>query len=267
MLHAAYLALAQMLSPPFRSVLLKSAGLALLLLAVLMVGLYQLVAWLGGAGGAWMETTLGPAAQNPLAVLGWILAIALGAGLFAGAVFLMPAVTSLVASFYADDVAAEVERVHYPDDPPGIAPPIGYAVLEGTKTALLALVIYLCAAPFLLVAGAGAVVFFLATAYLLGREYFLIAAVRLQPIRDAKAMWRDNRTRVVTGGLLIAAFVLIPIVNFATPLFATALMVHLHKRMAAERAAERRRERERIAADPNDFSVQPPDPRDRLARH
>ncbi|RAI45177.1 sulfate transporter family protein [Rhodoplanes roseus] len=249
MLRAASLAIAQMTSPPFRSVLLKSAGLALLLLAVLVVGLYQLVAWLGGEGGVWMETTLGPAAHNPLSVLGWILAIALGAGLFAGAIFLMPAVTSLVASFFADDIAAEVERVHYPEDPPGIAPPLFYSIVEGIKTALLALGIYLCAAPFLLIGGLGAVAFFLATAYLLGREYFLIAAVRQQPIRDAKAMWRENRTRIVGGGLFIAAFVLIPIVNFATPLFATAFMVHLHKRIAAERR--------RLEADPSGFPGPP----------
>lgn len=235
MFRAASLAIAQMTSPPFRSVLLRSAGLALLLLAVLTVGLYQLVAWLGGEGGTWIETSLGASWHSVVVALGWVLAIALGAGLFAGAIFLMPSVTSLVASFYADDVAAEVEREYYPDDPPGVAPPIGYAIVEGLKTALLALLIYLCAAPFLLIGGLGAVAFFLATAYLLGREYFLIAAVRQQPIGDAKALWRDNRTRVVTAGLLVAAFVLIPIVNFATPLFATAYMVHIHKRLFAER--------------------------------
>ena len=36
---------------------------------------------------------------------------------------------------------------------------------------------------------------------------------------------------VYIGGLFIAAFVSIPIVNLATPLFAMALMVHLHKRL------------------------------------
>jgi CysZ protein len=42
--------------------------------------------------------------------------------------------------------------------------------------------------------------------------------------------------------LLIAAFVCIPIVNLATPLFATALMVHVHKRMTEDerRTAENR---------------------------
>ena len=36
---------------------------------------------------------------------------------------------------------------------------------------------------------------------------------------------------VYVGGLFIAAFVSIPIVNLATPLFAMALMVHVHKRL------------------------------------
>jgi uncharacterized protein involved in cysteine biosynthesis len=37
---------------------------------------------------------------------------------------------------------------------------------------------------------------------------------------------------VYVGGLFIAAFVSIPIVNLATPLFAMAFMVHLHKRLS-----------------------------------
>jgi uncharacterized protein involved in cysteine biosynthesis len=236
MFHAAYLAIVQMMSPPFRSVLLKSAGLALAILAVVVFGLYLLLSWLGGEGGGWIEQALGPASHNPLAVLGWALAIALGIGLFAGAIFLMPAVTALVASFFADDIAAEVERTHYPADPPGIAPPISFSILEGVKTAFLALAIYLAAAPFLLFGGIGAIAFFLATAYLLGREYFQIAAVRQHPLRDAKTLWWENRRRVFAAGLLVAAFVVIPIVNLATPLFATAMMVHLQKRIAAEQA-------------------------------
>jgi CysZ protein len=40
---------------------------------------------------------------------------------------------------------------------------------------------------------------------------------------------------VFLAGLMIAAFVSIPIVNLATPLFGTALMVHLHKRLTSPR--------------------------------
>lgn len=231
MIRAAFNALSQMLTPPFRAILLKSAGLALLFLAVSAAGLFWLFDWLGSEGMSWMEGSIGPASHGPIMVLGWIVAIALGFGLFAGAIFLMPAVTALVAGIFADDIAAEVEHLYYPADPPGVAVPLSYAVVEGIKTALLALLIYLCCLPFLLFAGVGALVFFLATAYLLGREYFLIAALRLHPIPAAKALWRSNRWEIVTAGLLIAAFVMIPIVNLATPLFGTAFMVHMHKRI------------------------------------
>ncbi|MGZ3289591.1 MAG: sulfate transporter family protein, partial [Xanthobacteraceae bacterium] len=36
-------------------------------------------------------------------------------------------------------------------------------------------------------------------------------------------------------GLFIAAFVSIPIVNLATPLFGMAFMVHMHKRLSGPR--------------------------------
>lgn len=48
-------------------------------------------------------------------------------------------------------------------------------------------------------------------------------------------MRRDNATTVFIGGLIIAAFVSIPIVNLATPLFGMAFMVHLHKRLSGSR--------------------------------
>jgi CysZ protein len=39
---------------------------------------------------------------------------------------------------------------------------------------------------------------------------------------------------------MLAALVLIPIVNLLTPLFGVALMVHVHKRLAARRLTDRR---------------------------
>ena len=91
---------------------------------------------------------------------------------------------------------------------------------------------FLSSAPLLLFAGFGAIVFFLATAYVLGREYFELAAMRLRPPAEAKALRRRNAALVYVGGLFIAAFVSIPLLNLATPLFAMALMVHLHKRLS-----------------------------------
>jgi len=231
MLEAVFKALGQMFSQPFRRVLFKSVGLAIAFLVVVLVVLFRLLEWLSGTETEWLEATIGPTAHGTLAVLGWIVAVALGLGLFTGAVLLMPAVTALVASFFADEIAELVERSHYPADPPGVAPPLWLAVMEGVKTALLAVAVYLCALPLLLFAGAGAVVFFVATAWLLGREYFELAAMRFHPVAAAKAMRRRHAATVFTAGLFIAGFVSIPILNLATPLFGTALMVHMHKRL------------------------------------
>jgi uncharacterized protein involved in cysteine biosynthesis len=83
-----------------------------------------------------------------------------------------------------------------------------------------------------LVAGLGLVIFFAATAYLLGREYFLLAAMRFRPIAEAKAMRKAYRETIFIAGLFIAAFVSVPILNLATPFFGVAFMVHMHKKLS-----------------------------------
>jgi CysZ protein len=232
MLDAAVKALAQILSPPMRSILWRSIGLALVLIVVLAIGLQRLLSWLATSGEGWAEALLGPSFQTPLDIAAWIISIAAGLGVVFGAVLLMPAITSLVASLFVDDVADHVEREHYPAERPGTALPLPVAITEGVKTASLTILVYLIALPFVLFAGAGFVIFFVATAWLLGREYFELAAMRFRPPAEAKAMRKDNAATVFTAGLVIAAFVSIPIVNLATPLFGMAFMVHMHKRLS-----------------------------------
>jgi CysZ protein len=235
MLDAAVKALSQILSPPMRSILWRSIGLALVMVTVLAIGLQRLLSWLATSGEGWAEAMLGPGFQTPLNVLAWILSIAAGLGVVFGGILLMPAITSLIASVFVDDVAEHVEHEHYPAERPGVALPLGLALREGTKTAAMTILVYLIALPFVFLAGAGFLVFFIATAWLLGREYFELAAMRFRPPEQAKAMRRDNATTIFAAGLIIAAFVSIPIVNLATPLFGMALMVHMHKRLSGPR--------------------------------
>jgi uncharacterized protein involved in cysteine biosynthesis len=235
MLDAAVKALAQILSPPMRSILWRSVGLALVLITVLAIGLQRLLSWFATYGEDWAEAMLGSGFHTPLNVLAWILSIAAGLGVVLGGIFLMPAITSLVASVFVDEVADHVELEHYPAERRGVALPLGVAMREGIKTALLTILVYLLALPFVFVAGAGFIVFFIATAWLMSREYFELAAMRFRPPAEAKAMRRDNAATIFTAGLIIAAFVSIPVVNLATPLFGMALMVHLHKRLSGPR--------------------------------
>jgi CysZ protein len=224
-------AVSQMLSPPMRALLWKAVGLALALIVIVAVLLNRVIGWLLGAGSAALESGLGPQLHTPATIIAWLLSIAAALGILVGSVLLMPAVTAFVGSFFADQIADEVERANYPADPRGAALPPKLAFVEGGKTALLAILVYLCALPFLLFAGFGVIVFFLATAWLLGREYFDLAAMRFRSRAEAHAMRKRNAGTVYLGGLLIAAFVSIPIVNLATPLFAMSLMVHVHKRL------------------------------------
>ena len=221
-----------MLTPPFRAVLLKSIGVAVILIIVVGIGLNHLLGLLAGAGEGAIENALGPNAHAPLKVLAFILSLAASLGILLGSVLLMPAVTALVASFFVDDIALEVERGCYPDQPVGRSLPLLRAVIEGAKTAGLAVVVYLVALPFLLFAGFGAVIFFVCTAYILGREYFELAAMRYRSVAEAKELRREHHGTVFVAGMFIAAFVSIPIVNLATPIFGMAFMVHVHKRLS-----------------------------------
>src|SRR6202030_2389667 len=228
-------ALTQIFSPQLRALLWKSIGLALALIVVVGIALDRLIICLVGAGSTSIETTLGRHAHWRGSALAWLLSVARALGIVVGSVFLMPAVTAFVASFFADQIADEVEHEHYPADAPGKALPLWRAIVQGGRTALLAVLVYLIATPFLLFAGFGAVIFFLATAWLLSREYFELAAMRFRTPDEAKALRKRNAARVFIAGLFIAAFVSIPVVNLATPLFAMALMVHLHKRIGGPR--------------------------------
>ena len=71
MLDAAVKALSQILSPPMRSILWRSIGLALVLIVVLAIGLQRLLSWFAVSGEGWAEAMLGPGFHTPLNVLAW----------------------------------------------------------------------------------------------------------------------------------------------------------------------------------------------------
>ena len=115
--------------------------------------------------------------------------------------FLMPAVTALVADPLRRRDRRR-SRAHALSGRPVRLVAAGLVAhsSKGVKTALLALLVYLCAVPFLLVAGLGVVIFFFATAFLLGREYFLLAAMRFHSVEEAKALRKRHHGTVVLAG-------------------------------------------------------------------
>lgn len=232
MIDAAFKAVSQMFTPALRRVLLKAVGLALIVIAIIGIFLHRLLAAWAETGATWAEQTSGFAPHVAWATLAWMLSFVAGLGIITGALFLMPAVTAFVGSFFVDEVADAVERTYYPAQAPGRALPFFRALIEGIKIAALAILVYVFALPFVLLAGLGIIILFLANSYLLGREYFELAAMRFRPPHEARTIRKANAAYVFLAGMVVAIFVSIPIVNLATPIFAMAFMVHVHKRLA-----------------------------------
>jgi CysZ protein len=218
MLDDALAAFRQIFTPPFRAVLIKTLGLTLLLLALVWLGLDRLVVHFIAVPYPWLAT---------------VLSVATGIGLFVGLAFLLAPASSLVAGFFLDELAEIVERDIYPADGIGRPLPAGYAVWLAVRFALLSALVNFIALMLLLVPGVNAIAFFVANAYLLSREFFELAALRYRPLEEVRALRRHYPLRIFIAGLLIAAFLAVPILNLLTPLFGTAFMVRFHKRIAS----------------------------------
>jgi CysZ protein len=222
MLAAASRAFAQIVSPPFRTALLKSLGLTLVMLAAVWAALYWTVTH--------FVATAWPALDVAIDVI-------TGIGLFVGLGFLIAPVTSLFAGLFLDEIAAEVERLHYPLDPPGRDMPIGLGILQALRFTGLVIVVNILVLMLILLPGINITAFFVANAYLLGREYFEQIAARFHDPQTVAALRSAASGRIFLAGLVIALVLAIPIVNLLTPLFATAFMVHIYKEIEVRQAA------------------------------
>ncbi|MCA0049798.1 sulfate transporter family protein [Mesorhizobium sp. B283B1A] len=231
---AARTAALELLSPPFRAVFLKTLGLTLLALVALWFGLTSLVEWLALP---WLQTLL-PGIPS---WAGWLGGIIAAIALAFGMALLVAPVTAVIAGLFLDDVAEVVERTDYPADPPGRAMPALRSLVLAIKFFGVVILGNIVALLLLLVPGINIAAFFIVNGYLLGREFFEFAAMRFRPEEDARALRRHHAGTVFLAGLVIAAFLAVPLLNLVTPLFAAAMMVHLHKAISAREAARRSR--------------------------
>lgn len=228
-LDAARAAAGQLFSAEFRAVFAKTLGLTLLALAGLWFGLKEVFDWLALP---WIDVLL-PGLPAWAGWLSFIAALLAGIGLALGLALLIAPVTAMVAGLFLDDVAETVERESYPLDPPGRAVPAFRALILALKFFLVVMAGNLVALLLLLIPGVNIGAFFVVNGYLLGREFFEFAAMRFRREAEAKALRRKHAGTVFLAGLVIAAFLAVPLLNLLTPLFAAAMMVHLHKMVAA----------------------------------
>lgn len=219
MFDAALAALREIISPPFRAVLLKSLGMTLVFLALAWVGLDRLALSYAVVNHPWLQTAL---------------AYATGFGLFFLLAFFIGPISVIVSGLFLDDLADVVEADLYPPERRGVAIPTAQALMMALRFAAVAAGVNLVALMLLLVPGVNAAAFLLANAYLLGREYFLFAATRFMPLAEAHALRERFALPLFLAGLLIAAFVATPGLNVLTPLFGVAFMSRIYKKLTQD---------------------------------
>jgi CysZ protein len=227
-LDAAGLALRNLFAPETRSVFWKVIGLTLLVLAGLWFALREtFIAY----AMPWVDQLM-PGMPEWAGWLTFVFGIFASIGLALALALLLSSVTAIIAGLFLDDVAEVIETRDYPADRPGTAMPIGAAILSSLKFFGIVLVGNIIALMLLLVPGINIVAFFLVNGYLLGREFFEFAAMRFRSPDEARLFRSRHSGTVFAAGLVISAFLAIPIVNLLTPLFAAGLMVHLHKMLS-----------------------------------
>src|SRR5947209_308367 len=128
-----------------------------------------------------------------------------------------------------DDALAALRQIFTPPFRAVLIKTLGLTLL---LLALVSALVNFLALLLLLVPGINAIAFFAANAYLLGREFFELAALRYRPLEEVRLLRRRYQLRLFIAGLVIAAFLAVPVLNLLTPLFGTAFMVRLHKRIA-----------------------------------
>jgi len=221
LIQTVFAAARDVFSPALRRILWKSIGLTVALLVLVWVVLTRL-----------LDTFIDHhhlSASYP--ILDTLTVFLAGFGLFVALIYLLPAVSAIVAGYFLDDVADVVERGGYPADPPGRPLPFGKAIVSGLRFGALSLAVNLVALLLLFVPGINIGVFFAANAYLMSREYFELAAGRFWKPDDVKRLRSEHRGTVLAAGIVLAALVLVPVLNLVTPIFGAAMMVHLHKRL------------------------------------
>lgn len=151
-------------------------------------------------------------------------------------VFLMVPVASAITSMFLDEVAQAVEDQHYPHLPPVEPVPFWDAlrdtvnflgVLIGAN--LLALILYAFFAP------AALFIFWGLNGFLLGREYFTLAAMRRLGREGARKLRSQHAATIWAAGTLMAMPLSIPIVNLFIPILGAATFTHIYHMVSDRR--------------------------------
>jgi CysZ protein len=150
-------------------------------------------------------------------------------------IFLGAPVAAIFASLFLDEIAGAVEKKYYPADAPASGASFSATLIAGLRLAAWVILLNVMLLPAdILLPGLGEILSLMVNGWLLGREYFELAALRHMSMSAAGSLRRRHGFGVWAAGCLIAFLAIVPLVNFVAPLFGAAFMAHIFKRYVHE---------------------------------
>lgn len=140
--------------------------------------------------------------------------------------FLFPLLYPILVNFFDDKMAEAIERQDYPGLPPA-QPPFWPTMLGDVLFSLKAIGLNLLCLPLYIVPGLGMMLYYALNGYLLGTQFFRMAAGRRVNAQEAVAMEQGARYSIWGTGIAISACATVPFLNLASPLLGVASMLHL----------------------------------------
>lgn len=223
-------AVAQISDPRFRRVFYLGIGLTVALLVAAYAAFLLVLNWMFG------EEVILPL----IGEVTWLNDLLSWSSFFVMVLFstfLMIPVASAITSIFLEDVAKAVEDEHYPHLPAvpkfGIWMSIrdsinflGVIILANT----LALVLYVFLPVF------APLIFWGLNGYLLGREYFQLAAMRRVGIKKAKELRAKHSGKIWLAGTFMAIPLSVPLLNLVIPILGAATFTHIYHGVTGQRS-------------------------------
>ncbi len=156
--------------------------------------------------------------------LPWLGSIA--AGIVAWMMF--PAIMPVIVSFFDMRITRLIEQHDYATAQPANEAPFWGEFWHDVRFALKAVALNILVLPLYLVPGLNLILFYLLNGYLLGREYFVMAARRHMPVYEAEALRRAHGREVMAAGIVLTLLATVPLLNLLAPFWGVAVMVHLY---------------------------------------
>lgn len=157
--------------------------------------------WLGSIGGT---------------TIGWIL---------------FPAVMPIITKFFDAQIVLLIDEKDYPDMLKPRSSQFWLELLHDMRFSLMAITLNIVVFPLYMLPIVNLLLFYLLNGYMLGHEFFLMAARRHVPEHEAQELFHRYGTTIILAGIALTLFATIPVINVLTPFLGIAFMVHLYHRL------------------------------------